>query len=90
MPHKVFEVDEILRPIAGYVVDLGGSSAIALACCCRAFEEPVLGLYWECQRLDKLANVLPEGVLKRSGDDRSPYYVRTPGNPYVPDEFAER
>jgi len=83
MPHMVFEVDEIFRPIAEHVVDLGGPSAIALACCCRAFEEPVLSLYWECQRLDKLASVLPEGILKRSGHDRSPYYVRTSGNSYV-------
>lgn len=90
MPHKVFEVDELLRLIAGSIVDLDGSSAIAFACCCRAFEEPVLSLYWECQRLDKLANVLPEGVLKRLGHDRSPYYVRTHGNSYFSDEFAER
>lgn len=90
MPHKVFEVDEILRPIAGYVVDLDGSSAIALACCCKAFEEPVLSLYWECQRLDKLASVLPEGVLGRSGHDRSPYYVRTREISMFSDELAER
>ena len=79
MPHKIFEIDEIFRPIAGHVVDLGGSSAIALACCCKAFEEPALSLYWEDQRLDKLARVLSEEVLKRSGLDTSPYYVRTSG-----------
>lgn len=81
MPHKVFEIDEIFRPIAGHVVDLGGSSAISLACCCKAFEEPVLSLYWEDQRLDKLASVLPDGILKRSGFEASPYYVRTSREP---------
>ena len=81
MPHKVFEVDEILRPIAGYVVDNCGSSAIALACCSKAFEEPVLSLFWEDQPLpDKLAGVLPEGVLKRAGTDMYPHYVRTSGH----------
>jgi len=79
MPHKVFEIDEILKPIAGYVVGLGGSSAIALACCCKAFEEPVLSLYWEDQPLDKLARVLPKGVLNRLGLGGPPHYVRTPG-----------
>lgn len=79
MPHKVFEIDETLRLIAGHIAHLGGSSAISFACCCRAFEEPVLSLCWEYQPLDKLASVLPEGVLKRSGSDRSPYYVCTPG-----------
>lgn len=77
MSHKIFGIDEILRPIAGYVVDLDGSSAIALACCCKAFEEPVLSMYWEHRSLDKLASVLPIRVLKRSGLDVSPYYVRT-------------
>lgn len=76
MPHKVFEIDEILRPIAEYVVDLDGSSAIAFACCCKMFEEPTLSLVWEDQHLDKLANILPEGVFKRSGHPKSPYYVR--------------
>lgn len=73
---KVFEIDEILRPIAIYVFDLDVPSAIALARCCRALEEPVLSLCWEDQSLDRLAGVLPKSVLNRSGDDRSPFYVR--------------
>jgi hypothetical protein len=88
MLHKVFEIDEILRPIAGYVVGISGSSAIALACCCEAFEEPVLSSYWEDQCLDKLASVFPEGVLKRSDLGRSPYYVRASGIPQASDELA--
>jgi hypothetical protein len=80
MPYKVFEIDEILRPIAGYVVDNCESNAIALACCCKAFEEPVLSLYWKDQPLDKLAGVLPEGVLKRAGTDIYPHYVGTSGH----------
>lgn len=84
MSHKVFRIDEILRPIAGYVVDLDEPSAIALACCCKAFEEPVLSSYWEHQPLDRLASVLPPGILRRSGLDISPYYVRTTRSPTNP------
>lgn len=75
---RVFEIDEIFRPIAAYVIEADGPSAVALACCCKALEEPVLGLYWEDQPLDRLASILPTDVLKRSGLDKSPYYVRTP------------
>ena len=81
MPHEVFKIDEVLRLIAGHVVDLCGPGAIAFACCCKTFEEPVLSFYWEDRRLDKLASVLPEGVLKRSGLGVSPHYVRTSGKP---------
>ena len=81
MSPKVFEIDEILRPIAGCVIDLDESSAIALACCCKAFEEPVLSSYWEDQPLDKLANVIPMGVLRREAFNTPPYYVRTSGKP---------
>ncbi|KAF9652134.1 hypothetical protein BDM02DRAFT_3183860 [Thelephora ganbajun] len=88
MPHKIFEIDEIFRPIAGHVVDLSGSSAIALACCCKAFEEPVLSSYWEEQSLDKLARVIPTGVLKRSGLNRSSYYVCTPEGSKVAKESS--
>ncbi|KAF9648609.1 hypothetical protein BDM02DRAFT_3115234 [Thelephora ganbajun] len=77
MPRKIFEIDEILRPIARYVVDLGGSSAIALACCCKAFEEPVLSWYWEGQSLDKLSRVIPTEVLKRSGLNGPSHYTFT-------------
>lgn len=72
---KVFEIDEILRPIATHAFDLDGRSAIALARCCRTLEEPVLSLCWENQSLDRLAGALPKSVLGRSGDDRSPFYT---------------
>ena len=74
---RVFEIDEILRVIATHVVDLEGSSAIALACCCKALEEPVLSLCWEGQSLDRLAGILPTDVLYRSCPKKPPYYVRT-------------
>lgn len=77
MPHKVLTIDELLRLIAAYVVDTDPSSAVALACCCKAFEDPVLGLHWQYQSLDNLAAVLPTGILRRSGIDVSPHYVRT-------------
>lgn len=80
---RVFEIDEILRHIASDVIDLSGSSAISLASCCKALEEPVLSLCWEEKPLDKLANVLPTGVLKRSGLENTPYYVCTSLVPQV-------
>lgn len=75
---RVFEIDEILRPIATYIIDLDGSSAIALARCCKTLKDPVLSLCWEDQSLDALAGVLPTDVLRRSGHNTLPYYVRTP------------
>lgn len=77
MSHKVLTIDELLRLIAAYLVDTDPSSAVALACCCKAFEDPVLDLHWQHQSLDKLASVLPAGILRRSGIDVSPHYVRT-------------
>ena len=78
---RVFEIDEIFRIIATHVVDIDSPSAVALACCCKALEEPVLSLYWEDQPLDRLASVLPTDVLKRSGLGKSPYYVRASSTP---------
>ncbi|KAF9780085.1 hypothetical protein BJ322DRAFT_1112762 [Thelephora terrestris] len=77
---RVFEIDEIFRLIASRVVDFDGSSAIALACCCKALQDPVLRLCWEGKSLDNLAAVLPAGVLARSGHSTLPYYttIRSP------------
>ena len=33
MPHKTFEIDEILRVIAQYTRDISETTTVSLACC---------------------------------------------------------
>ncbi|KAF9641953.1 hypothetical protein BDM02DRAFT_3264624 [Thelephora ganbajun] len=68
--HNCLKVDEILRLIACELVppDIigeakGRATAVALACCRRSFEDPVLDALWESQyRLVPLLKTLPEDV----------------------------
>jgi len=67
MPHLIFQIDEILRPIAEYVGQISRPTAIEFARCCRAFEEPALSPLWESTTLGNLMYVLPEDVLYFGG-----------------------
>ena len=64
--HACLNVDEILRLIAYELVRSGGNAtatAVALACCRKSFEDPVLDALWETQnRLLPLLNSFPEDV----------------------------
>jgi hypothetical protein len=62
--HVCLNVDEILRLL---VHELVGSeakaTAVALACCCKCFEDPALDVLWETQdQVLVLLGSLPEGV----------------------------
>jgi hypothetical protein len=67
--HVCLNVEEILRLIAYELVASEGKTiAVALACCCKAFEDPVLDALWETQ--DKLVPLLksfPEAVWGYEG-----------------------
>ena len=63
MPHLIFQIDEILRPIAEYVGQASRPTAVEFARCCRAFEEPALRPLWESTTLGNLMHVLPVDVL---------------------------
>ena len=63
MPHLIFQIDEILRPIAEYVGQVSRSTAVEFARCCKAFEEPALRPLWENTTLGNLMHVLPMDVL---------------------------
>ena len=67
MPHLIFQIDEVLRPIAEYVGQLCRPTAIDFARCCRAFEEPALRPLWESTTLGNLLHLLPEDVLYFGG-----------------------
>ena len=58
MPHRIFEIDEILRIIAWHTKEISESAAISFACCCKAFEEPVLRPLWVHKPLQVLAKLL--------------------------------
>ena len=62
--HHCLYVDEILRHVASeLVVYKGRASAVALACCCKSFEDPVLDVLWETQEgLIPLFGSLPRDV----------------------------
>jgi len=59
MPHRIFEIDEILRVIVWYARDISEVATVSLACCCRAFEEPALSLLWVRKSLNELLSLLP-------------------------------
>ena len=67
MPPLIFQIDEILRPIAEYVGQISKPTAIDFARSCKAFEEPALRPLWENTTLVNLMYVLPEDVLYFSG-----------------------
>ena len=62
--HACLHVDEIVRLIACQLVESQGrATAVALACCCRGFEDPVLDTLWETQHLlTPLLKTFPENV----------------------------
>ena len=62
--HPCLCVDEIVRHIARELVASGGvATSVALACCCKALEDPVLDVLWETQkRLLPLLKSLPGDV----------------------------
>jgi len=62
--HACLHVDEILRLIACEVVASEEKvTAVALACCCKDFEDPVLDTLWETQyELIPLLKTFPEDV----------------------------
>ena len=48
--HRCLCVDEIVRLISHELVMAGGkATAVALACCCKRFEDPALDSLWETQ-----------------------------------------
>lgn len=62
--HPCLAVDEILRHFACELVASGAkATAVALACCCRSFEDPVLDALWEAQNeLAPLLTCFPRDV----------------------------
>jgi len=65
--HACLNVDEIVRLIAWELVaSKARAAAVALACCSKSFEDPVLDTLWEVQdRLRPLLRSLPGDVWKR-------------------------
>ena len=59
MPHRVFEVDEILRAIALHMGKVSQPTTVSFACCCKAFEDPALSSLWVHRSLKELLKLLP-------------------------------
>jgi hypothetical protein len=67
--HPCLGVDEIFRFLAyELVASEAKASIVALACCCKSFEDPALDILWETQdRLLPLLKSLPGDVWKGDG-----------------------
>ena len=89
--HACLNVDEILRLIASeLVVSQGGATAVALACCCKSFEDPVLDTLWETQyQLFPLLESLPGDIWKdgKRGVSAPTTYVFSSLNYFIPKYF---
>ena len=62
--HPCLCVDEIIRRVAHELVTSGGkATSVALACCCKTLEDPMLDVLWETQgTLLPLLKSLPRDV----------------------------
>jgi len=71
--HPCLRVDEIVRFIASELVASEGQrTSVALACCRKSFEDPVLDVLWEYQRnLLPLFKSLPGDVWVWNGQGRT-------------------
>lgn len=71
--HRCLNVDEIVRLIAHELVAAGrGAAAVALARCCKIFEDPTLDVLWRRQsQFIPLLKTLPEDIWGRDGCDVS-------------------
>ena len=67
--HACLNVDEIVRLIADELVgSTTEAAAVALACCRKSFEDPVLDVLWETQdKLLPLLKSLPGDVWNEGG-----------------------
>jgi hypothetical protein len=78
--HVCLNVDEILRLLAyGLVASGAKATAVAFACCCKKFEDPVLDAVWKKQEsLVLLLDTFPEDVW-----DESQAFVSFPATNYM-------
>ena len=63
--HPCFGVDRVVKLVSSELVVSGWEeTAVALACCCKNFEDPALGVLWETQTnlLDPLLDTLPDEI----------------------------
>lgn len=69
--HPCLDVDEIVRLLAHELVaSEEWSAAVALACCCKKFEDPALGALWGIQEeFHPLLDTFPEGVWNETSQD---------------------
>jgi len=83
--HACLNVDEILRLIAcELVASEGQATAVALACCCKSFEDPVLDALWETQyRLTPLLKSLPGDIWDGGECTVSTPITHTPSLPQL-------
>ena len=64
-------MDKIIRFLAsGLVASEWRATAVALACCCRKFEDPTLDALWrEQSQLSPLLNTFPEGIWDEASNN---------------------
>ena len=61
MPHSIFEIDELLRPVIDELVRISPLTAASFALTRRSYEEPMLSSLWKQQSsLITPVKVLPQ------------------------------
>ena len=71
MPHPIFYIDELSRPIIDELMETSQRTVLSLALTCRSLEEPALSSLWKEQpSLNALVKVLPSHNLAQFEDDR--------------------
>ena len=68
MPHPIVEIDELVRLVVDYLVEISPRSVVSFALTCRSLEEPTLSSLWRRQYLlIPLLRVLPQFTKKGRG-----------------------
>jgi len=72
MPHRIFEIDEILRVIVWYTRETSEATTVSLACCCKVFEEPALSPLWACKSLNEFLPFFPSVLTNAQNPSARP------------------
>jgi len=69
MPHRIVEIDELVRLVVGELVETSPRTVVSFALTCRSLEEPTLSSLWREKRsLTDLVMVLPNRAWVQDDD----------------------
>jgi hypothetical protein len=84
--HQILHLDELVRNISHCAdsTNKGSASLLALACCCKSLEGPVMDVLWNRQiDLHVILRTLPADSWTVIGDNTTGVFVRERLNPLI-------